>query len=198
MSYDPVSGQKMEEELKKFRGYSEVKNGVKNRHFDFLFIRKACQRYDKYEYFKQSVGSIFMEFYWCWVVGYLQRFLPAWFARRVCHTSEERLLFEEKKERLPLKVSHGGKYRDSFFPLDTNIKRRLGHDFSITESGMDRGLSCRPFGSSFADDLRISFKNATKELDALRRQLKKTYGSSSARLDDEESESKSNLSCLLL
>ncbi len=97
------------------------------KHFNAQLLVEAFRLFDQNYGAFGNFNSRQNNLFWCKVIGYIQRFLPACyaqaFAQGVYHIVEKG---EELNRSFDFRFGRG-----SYFPLDSNSKFRLGYNYAI-------------------------------------------------------------------
>ena len=126
ISADPFIGRKPNEFTKgvlaRFR--KDFRPGCikEGKHFNVQFLVQALEIYF---YFQNQWGSEKTSLFWCQVIGYIQRSLPACYAQAYC-TSILKLKQNELDRSFQLELSD-----EFYYPLDAKLSHRLGYDYGI-------------------------------------------------------------------
>ncbi len=103
------------------------------KHFNVQLLVKAFQLYD--QNYGGFVSSRQNNLFWCKVIGYIQRFLPACYAQAFAQGVY--FIIEECKK---LPRSFGFRYcGGSYFPLDSNSNFRMGYNCAVAARGRGAG-----------------------------------------------------------
>lgn len=124
---DEKLSSQMEEVLRKFKESLKPKGPItKGKHFDVQILIDAVKVFennlDSWEEKEQDKQKAF---FWCQVIGYLERFLPTNYAQAFCQGLVD--VFSQIDRNLKII----GKEDVEFFPLDSDPQSRLGFDFGI-------------------------------------------------------------------
>ncbi len=118
-----------ESALQEFRNYLEPKEVIKTgKHFNAQLLLEALnlyvENYGRFGGWNSHKNNLF----WCKIIGYIQRFSPACYAQAF---SQGVYYIVEYGEKLSRRLDFRSEYNISFFPLDSDSRYRLGHDYAV-------------------------------------------------------------------
>lgn len=122
------AGEDCETALEEFRNYLKPKDIITTgKHFNVQLLVEAFKLYDRNYSRFGDFGSRKNHLFWCKVIGYIQRFLPACYAQAFCDTFYSVVKMREPLSR-DLQLINIDSY---FYPLDSNPSFRLGYHFGV-------------------------------------------------------------------